>query len=82
MGGSLFYYLSHLVNRCSLTKRKKSSQVRRVSDVGSLLGSINFFTVSKIDSQPVIDKSISLHDLQKCWLSLGLVFGWYDWLLK
>lgn len=56
MGGCLFYYLSHLLNRCSLIKSKKSSQVRRVSDVGSFLGSINFITVSEIDSQPVIDK--------------------------
>lgn len=46
------------------------------------LGSIYSTTVSEIEPQPVTDKSISPHDLKKCWLSSGLVFGWYDWLLK
>ena len=79
---SLFNHLSHLINKCSLRKSKKSSQVRRVSTVGSFPDSVNFITVSKMDSQTILDNSTSLRDWWKCWLSSGHVFGWFDWLLK
>ena len=82
MGGSFFNYLFHLVNKCGLVKGKEPSQMRRVSDRHSFLGSVNFIAASERDSQPSVGKSISLHDLQVCWLSSGLGFNWYDWLLK
>ena len=75
MWESLFNYLSHLVNKCSLRKSNKSSRVRRISTVGSFPDSINFIAVSEMDSQTILDKSTSLHDGWKCWLSLGHVFG-------
>lgn len=78
MGGSFSNYLFHLVNKHGLIKGKEPSQMRRVLDMCSFLGSVDFIAATEKDFQPAVGKSISLHDLQDCWLSSGLVFNWYN----